>query len=665
MYRFCIFGGTTEGRRLVEFLAVQDCETTVCVATDYGQKLLPESQHLTVSARRLPVEEIVGMLARERFDLVIDATHPYATSITQSIAAACRQTGTEHWRLLREASAAAQDAIFVTSPQEAVRFLQGTQGNILLTTGSKDLPLYSKISDFAGRVWARVLPLAASLEACSEVGLPASHIIAMQGPFSREMNVAMLKGIGARWLVTKDGGVVGGYDDKLAAAREAGVRVIVIGKPQEESGLSMQECITELCRHFGLKAKREIIIAGIGPGKPEAQTGEVRSALMHADCMIGAKRMLEAVDCPCAVKVEAIDPQRIAAWIHDHPENRRCVVVMSGDTGFFSGAKKLVPLLRDYGVRLLPGLSSMSYLCARLQTGYEDVIPVSLHGRKHDIAAEVRRHGRIFVLVGGEDGMAGLCRTLTEAGLGEVKLGVGERLGYPDERIRCGIARELSQQHFDKLSVALIENNTPNAVVTHGLPDEAFLRSTAQEKHVPMTKSEVRSVCLSRLQLTPNAVCWDIGAGSGSVSIEMALQAREGTVWAVEKKEAALVLLRENRAHFGVENMNIVPGAAPQVCSGLPMPTHVFIGGSSGNLPEILQAVLAKNPDARIVATAVSLESVAELTKCMEDFSFAETEVVCLQVSRARKLGCHQLMMGQNPVYIFTMQHGSVIDPAI
>ncbi len=660
MYRFCIFGGTTEGRKLAEFLSGQDCETTVCVATDYGQKLLPESQNLTVSAKRLPIREIVGMLSRERFDLVIDATHPYATSITRSIAAACEETQTAHWRLLRDASLSAEDTVFVASTEEAIRFLEQTQGNILLTTGSKELPLYGRIPNFSERVWARVLPLASSLEACNAAGLANAHIFAMQGPFSKEMNVAMLKGIQANWLVTKDGGAVGGYDDKLAAAKEANVRMIVVGRPQEESGLSLQECIRRLCVEFGLKIGRRVTVVGIGPGKAEAQTAEVREALLNADCILGAKRMLDAVQTPCRTKVDAIDPKKIAAWIHDHPENAHCVVAMSGDTGFFSGTKKLLPLLKDYEVRLLPGLSSLSYLCARLQTDYEDVVPISLHGRERDITADVRRYERIFALVGGENGMTELCTALVNAGLGEVKISVGERLGYSNERIRCGTARDLAQERFDKLSVALIENDHPNAIVTHGLPDEAFLRSTTQEKLVPMTKSEVRSVCLSKLCLTQNAVCWDIGAGSGSVSIEMAMQAEKGSVWAVEKNENALELLQRNQAHFGVKNMHIVAGCAPQACGDLPAPTHVFIGGSSGNMREIIQSALDKNPNARIVITAVSLESIADVTECMNGFSFTET--VCLQVSKARKLGTHQLMMGQNPVYIFTMQHGSVTE---
>jgi len=195
-------------------------------------------------------------------------------------------------------------------------------------------------------------------------------------------------------------------------------------------------------------------------------------------------------------------------------------------------------------------------------------------------------------------------------------------------------------------------------VVTPGLPDDAFLRSAEGMPVVPMTKSEVRAVCLSKLRLTERSVCWDIGAGTGSVSVEMALQAKRGQVCAVERREDAAALLGQNRERFSLENLQVVCGSAPEACAGLPAPTHAFIGGSAGNMREIVALLLARNPRVRIVATAVSLESVAELTECLTAFPFTETEVVSLQAARDRRAGGYHLMSGQNPIYIFTMQGG-------
>ena len=655
MYKLCVFAGTTEGRELVEFLSSQALSVTACVATEYGETLLTPRDNLTISAQRLTQGEMEALFSREKFDLVIDATHPYASVVTENIAAACEAAGVRYQRLLRSGCAAGEDAVFVPDIPAAVDYLNGTEGTILLTTGSKELAKYTGLADFANRVYARVLPMEESLKLCQSAGLKPAHILAMQGPFSEEMNVAMLKSIGAKYLVTKDSGTTGGFDEKVSAARAAGAALVIIGRPPQREGLTLPETIDFLCREFDLPRKPKVTVVGIGPGSRDAMTAEVRRAMENAECIIGAKRMLEAVMRPGQTVLDAVAPAKIAEYIQNHREFHRFAVAMSGDVGFFSGTKKLLPLLENCEVAVLPGLSSMVYLCARLGTSYEDVRPVSLHGRNHDILPDIRKNRRVFTLVGGENGMGLLCRRLTGAGLGHVRVSVGEELSYPQERITVGTAGELAEITFHSLSVALIENDGADPVVTHGLPDEAFQRTES----VPMTKSEVRAVCLSKLQLTQHAVCWDVGAGSGSVAIEMALQAVSGQVYAIERKDAAVELLEENTRRFALENLTVVPGLAPQACRELPAPTHVFIGGSAGNMGQILEEILGKNPNARIVATAVTLESVAELTQCMNAMDFAFTEVVSISVARDRKAGAYHLMMGQNPIYIFTMQGGS------
>lgn len=655
MYKLCVFAGTTEGRELVDFFSGQDVSVTACVATEYGETLLTPRDNLTISARRLTREEMEELFSRERFDMVIDATHPYASVVTENIAAACETAGVRYLRLLRSGCKAGEDAVFVPDIPGAVDYLNGTEGAILLTTGSKELAKYAGLSDFAQRVYARVLPMEESLQLCQRAGLKPAHILAMQGPFSVDMNVAMLKSVGARYLVTKDSGAAGGFDEKVTAARAAGATLVIIGRPPQRDGLTLPETMDCLCREFGLSRRPAVTIVGIGPGSRDAMTAEVRRAIEEADCLLGAKRMLEAVTHPGQTVFDAVAPGKIAEYIVAHREFHRFAVAMSGDVGFFSGTKKLLPMLKNCEVTVLPGLSSMVYLCARLGTSYEDVRPISLHGREHDIVPDIRRYRRVFTLVGGENGMGQLCRRLTEAGLGQVKVSVGENLSYPQERIVVGTAAELAEKAFESLSVALIENEQADPVVTHGLLDEAFRRTES----VPMTKSEVRAVCLSKLQLTEHAICWDVGAGSGSVAIEMALQAASGEVYAIERKDAAVELLRENTRRFGLENLTIVPGLAPDACRDLPAPTHVFIGGSAGNMRQILEEILTKNPNARIVATAVTLESVAELTQCMKAIPFAFTEVVSMTVAKDRKAGPYHLMMGQNPIHIFTMQGGS------
>lgn len=172
-----------------------------------------------------------------------------------------------------------------------------------------------------------------------------------------------------------------------------------------------------------------------------------------------------------------------------------------------------------------------------------------------------------------------------------------------------------------------------------------------------MTKEEVRSVSLSKLRLTEDSICCDVGAGTGSVSVEMALRADQGQVFAIEKKEEAAALLEENKQKFAVDNLEIIKGEAPQALENLPAPTHAFIGGSSGNLKEIVALLLGKNPQVRIVINCITLETISEALDVLKEYDFQQREVVQLAASRSKEIGRYHLMMGENPIYIITCQN--------
>lgn len=648
MSEICIFAGTSEGRKLVELLSGRGLRMSVCVATEYGEILLGEHPDAEIFAGRLNEAQMEELFARKRFELVVDATHPYADQVTENIAAACRQTGIEYLRLLRQSDSEDADGVFVESAAACAEYLKNTQGNIFLTTGSKELPAYAGLS---ARVYARVLPMKNSLELCAAAGIAPDHIIAMQGPFDEEINLAMLRMTRAKYMVTKDTGGPGGYGAKISAARKAGVQIIVIGRPVQRDGMSLEVVAALLEHRYALKpVRKKVTLVGIGMGGEQTRTLGMERAVREADCLIGARRMLESVDSPGKARHCAVLAKEIAEYIRQSAY-RTFAVLLSGDTGFYSGAKGLIAELKDVDVEVLPGIGSLQYFCAKLKRSWEDVRPVSLHGRDCDFVGEVRRNAAVFALVGGGNGINLALRRLMDAQLGELQVHVGERLGYSDEHIEHGTAAELAEAQWDPLSVLLVENPCSGSiVVTHGLPDEAFERD-----ETPMTKSEVRSISLSKLELTRSAVVFDVGSGSGSVSVECALQASSGRVYAIEMKERAIALTRKNAGRFGLNNLEVIPGRAPEVFVELPAPTHAFIGGSSGSMRGIIDGLLKMNPNVRIVVNTVTLETLAELTEISKEFDFCDVAEVA--VTKPRALGRYRLMTAQNPVFIFTLQN--------
>ena len=399
-----------------------------------------------------------------------------------------------------------------------------------------------------------------------------------------------------------------------------------------------------------------VTLIGIGMGNPDTLTLGAVKALKGCDCLIGAPRLLESLEgYTDAPRVPLILAGEIAAYLGDHPQYEEAAVVLSGDVGFYSGAKKLWELLKDYPVTTISGVSSLQYFCARIQTPWEDVHPVSAHGRSCDFAAQVYAHPKVFFLLDNAHTPAFLCGELCRRGLEDARVWVGERLSYPDETITHGTARELAQRDFGSLAVALVENHRllGQDRRVHGLPDDCFRRG-----EVPMTKEEVRSVSLSRLAIREKDVIWDVGAGTGSVSVEAALQAPLGRVFGVEHNPDACRLIRENRQALGAWNLEVVEGEAPQALEPLPPPDCVFVGGSGGNLGGILRIALEKNPRARVVITAITLETVAEGMSRMKELAMEDIHVIQLSAARSRKAGPYHLMMGQNPVTILSGRGG-------
>ncbi|MBR2807766.1 MAG: precorrin-6y C5,15-methyltransferase (decarboxylating) subunit CbiE [Oscillospiraceae bacterium] len=392
----------------------------------------------------------------------------------------------------------------------------------------------------------------------------------------------------------------------------------------------------------------KLTLIGCGCGRGTLSL-EARAAIEQAQMLVGAPRLLEEFP-----EVAERKPARSAKEILEalqQADSRDTAVLFSGDSGFYSGAGTLFYQLEGEAPVLLPGISSLQVLSARLKEPWQDWKLCSAHGKDCDPTAAVCEGKPVFFLTGGKLGPAELCARLKEDGLGFLRTAAGENMGTQEEQIRLGNVEEFAEQYFAPLSVLLVRPAPRCPRKCPGFPDEAFLR----EDGIPMTKQEVRSVILAKLNPDPEETCWDIGTGTGSVAVELAMQAKR--VFSVERDDKALALAERNRRQFGAWNLRLIHGTAPGALNGLPAPDAVFIGGSSGNLSGIVQAICAANPNARICVSAVTLETLQEATPALKDLGF-ETEVLQLSVSRSRRAGDLTMMTAQNPVFLITGKRG-------
>ena len=704
MKKIVIFAGTTEGRRLSEILADAGIAHTVCVATEYGEIVMREQTDaeaagakeqplVSLHRGRMDRKQMEEFLRNEGYEIVVDATHPYAKVVTENLrgAVATLQTSEKkaqfpiYLRLEREivetpeAENPAVNIRYFESNADCARALENTEGNILLTTGSKELAMYCTSGRLHDRLYVRILPGRESLELCMEQGIKGRQILALQGPFSTEMNAAILKQYDIRHMVTKNSGRTGGYQEKLEAAKILGIPVYVIQparKAVEATGNTLRtdtDSFAGICRKLEQlcdcklsgQGSMEICLAGIGMGSKDGQTQEVQHAIETADILLGAERMIERYSAKIEKRPYYMTEQ-ILPYLEQLQKNGltaqkdplRVTVLFSGDTGFYSGCRKLYVALQEAvaagalnaGVRILPGISSVATLAARVGESYEDAAILSMHGKKlNRLSTTVESHEKVFLLTSGSEDIRKIGRLLAEAGLTDCEVTVGYQMSYPEENIRLLTPEQCEEITEEGLYTCLIRNpHWQPGRLTHGRADTCFLR----DAKTPMTKEEVREVSICKLHLTQNAVVYDIGSGTGSVAIEIAGVPGEVQVYAIERKPEAVELLRKNREQFHMDNIQIIEVPAPEGLEELPVPTHAFIGGSGGRLLDILQTLYRKNPHMRIVINAISMETIAELKEVLDTFPVEEEEILQMQVSRVKKLLSYHLPQAENPVWI-------------
>ncbi len=397
------------------------------------------------------------------------------------------------------------------------------------------------------------------------------------------------------------------------------------------------------------KTGGKITIAGTGMDGAATLTAEARNAIGSAEVLMGAERMLEPFKALGKRTFSEYRAEELMRLIEEN-DNAEICVLMSGDSGFFSGTQRLMELLRESGrpAEVIPGISSLSYFAAKIGKPWQNMKIVNLHGSSANIARAATRNRLCFFLLGGESTPDSVCQRLCEYGLGGLRVYIGGDLAYPSERIIRGTAQSLCEAEFSGLCVMVTENDSPERGARFGIPDEEFTRGS-----VPMTKAEVRSVVISKLRVPEKGVCWDLGCGTGSVSAEMALGCFDGTVYAVDRSEEAVSLTKANALKFRCDNIRAVLGEIPEALAGLPAPDSVFIGGASGKIGAVLDEVYSRNPGATVAATAVSLETLNEAITAFGERGISP-QIVQIAATRAKRLGSHTMLSAENPIFIIS-----------
>ncbi|EHI56252.1 hypothetical protein HMPREF9333_00531 [Johnsonella ignava ATCC 51276] len=803
MEKILIFGGTSEGRELALMCENSELPAYICVAGNYGSGVLGNLKHVKIIEGKKDSADMLSLIKELGISVVYDATHPYAAVVSKNIKSACKKSKIKYLRVRRKTddfndcidgnsinntsddisgSVSVSDfssiylnrkskkiynnifdfadVIEVPDIESAVEYLKDTQGSILISTGSKEISKYTLLDP--KRLYPRVLPSYESIEACTKAGIENSHIIAMQGPFNTELNIAMLNFYKCSYMVSKQSGNRGGFKDKVYACKSTGTKLIIIKAPSEKGGVSIEEALKDIemmnkaykkniCKkEKNSDNKRDLTdsiyisvkAAGMGMGAYENMSIETIRCILEADVICGAVRM---VDNACKIRgkyntgrdfdkfvsyktdeIVTFIKEKIKYKIKEKIKNKECksaeertqniqnyniekdvsyndinihryniVILVSGDSGFYSLAQNLseyvyrmfdemvfeykageIDLKTEFNI--LPGISSISYMSAKCMLSWHDMKIISFHGKDEDIVYEVKNNYKIFALTSGDKTVSRLMRTLTDHGLGKVLVYVGERLSYDDEKITCKYACELTEYNFAKLTSLIIlnqgfnnrenENIESKSVISlFGIDDDRFIRDK-----VPMTKAEIRAVSLSKLCIKPDSICIDIGAGTGSVSIEMALAAYKGKVYAIEKNKEACRLIKENIKKFDLEDStgdeysNSCNNPAIEIINSegyfmlknfkerFSTLTHAFIGGSSGKLSLIVDKLLEINKNMRIVINAISLETASEIITIFKKYEKAgySTQIVQVAVTKTKKVAGYTMASALNPVFI-------------
>lgn len=653
-----VFSGTTEGRILSDALSAHGIKHIVCVAGTYGEDMMEDDPARTVHVGRMDEEQMKEFFNSNKITeegIIIDATHPYASEVTANIKSACEELNLKYVRVVRSGDESAAEGFpkYATAA-DCAKALNKTDSNILLTTGSKELGTYAEnvSKEILDRTYVRVLPSIESLELCEKAGIEKSHVIAMHGPFSAEMNEALIRQYSIKHLVTKESGASGGFEEKILAARNEGITAHIIERPSKEEGVSVEAALSMMLAD--MDPKMNITIAGLGMGSEGNLTLDAHMAIKDSDVIFGAERLIAGFD----KKKYPLYLAKDIIPVLESEKPLRPVILYSGDVSFYSGTRKMIAALKDWrediNIRVLPGISSISYLASKIGTSYDDAKLFSLHGHDSDedlakLIDLIKYNSKVFTLLSGAKDIHKIAEAMIASGI-TGSITAGNNLSYDDESVITMSSDEALAYDNAGITTAFISNPAPaRKPLINVIKDSDMIRTD-----VPMTKECIRHESIIRLELCEGDVLYDVGGGTGSVSIEAASLSRDLKVYTFEKKPEAVKLIKENIKKAGLYNIEVIEGNAPDTFEGITSPDKVFIGGSEGRLSEIIAKLSERKKGIRYVVNAVSLETIDEVKKVMKDFEAADEEIIQISVSGVRKAGEHHLLSAQNPVWIFS-----------
>lgn len=396
-------------------------------------------------------------------------------------------------------------------------------------------------------------------------------------------------------------------------------------------------------------------VVGIGLG-PEDLTEKHREIIRQSDILVGGRRHLGYFkDYPGERLLIAGDVQKVFKQINDRMQNSRVVVIASGDPNFFGIGPSLVEYLGEDNVVIHPNISVAAAAFSRIKLSWHDAVVVSLHGGKSEkeVLDAIIKKDKVAVFTDSKRTPAWLACKLIEINQDNLRVCIFENLGSSNEHFAWYSPREVAGKKFAALNIVIIiraGNQLRQMPVAYfGMPEDAYVH----EKGL-ITKAEVRAVAIARLRLFPHHVLWDLGGGSGSVSIEASLLVKDGMVICVEKRPERVEQIKRNIKQFQVTNVRVMHSHLPEGLKDLPWPDRIFIGGGGEDITGIIEmAGSYLRGGGTMVINTVLINRLEKITGVLKKMNF-ETEIVHVQIGRGKEMSYGVRMEALNPVWIIT-----------